>query len=76
MAGLFREEVVGGRLYTGPMFVLYNAVLPGFPERDVECLKDKEGKEIRYETIIFVIASAITKLSKVTAIPPNRRLYR
>jgi hypothetical protein len=75
-AGLLKEEVIGGRLYTGPMFVLYNAVLRSFPDKDVECLKDKDGKENRYETTIFTIASAITKLSKVTAIPPNRRLYR
>jgi hypothetical protein len=75
-AGLSKEEVIGGRLYTGPMFVLYNAVLRGFPEKDVACLKDDEGKENRYETTIFAIASGITKLSKVTAIPPNRRLYR
>ena len=26
-AELLREEVVGGRLYTGPMYVRYNAVL-------------------------------------------------
>ena len=30
----------------------------------------------RYETTIFVITSGITKLSKVTAIPANRLLYR
>jgi hypothetical protein len=75
-AGLKMEEVIGLRLYTGPMFVLYNAVLRGFPEKDVACLKDTDGKENRYETTIFVIASGITKLSKVSQVPKDRRLYR
>jgi hypothetical protein len=76
LAGLLKMEVIALRLYTGPMFVLYNAVLRGFPERDVECLKDTKGKENRYETTIFAIASGITKLSKVSDIPKDRRLYR
>jgi hypothetical protein len=76
LAGLLNMEVIGLRLYTGPMFVLYNAVLRGFPEKDVNCLKDTEGKENRYETTIFAIASGITKLSKVSNIPKDRRLYR
>jgi hypothetical protein len=75
-AGLKMEEVIGLRLYTGPMFVLYNAALRGFPEKDVACLKDTDGKENRYETTIFVIASGITKLSKVSQVPKGRRLYR
>ena len=53
------------------MFVLYNAALRGFPAGDVDCLLGN-----KYETTIFVVASGITKLSKVTAVPPNRRLYR
>jgi hypothetical protein len=70
-AGLKRSEVTGLRLYTGPLYVLYNAVLRGFPPGDVESLRGN-----RYETSLFVIASGITKLSKVTGIPENRRLYR
>jgi hypothetical protein len=76
LAGLLKMEVIALRLYTGPMFVLYNAVLRGFPEKDVECLMDKDGKENRYETTIFAIASGITKLSKVSDVPHDRRLYR
>jgi hypothetical protein len=76
-AGLKKAEVVALRLYTGPMFVLYNAVLRGFPEKDVKCLWDKKaGKENRYETTIFAIASGITKISKVTQLPDDRRLWR
>jgi hypothetical protein len=68
---LRREEVICLRLYTGPMFVLYNASLRKFPAWDVEHLKGNQ-----YETTIFVIASGITKLSKVTGIPADRKLYR
>ncbi len=70
-AGLLRGEVAGLRLYSGPMFVLYNAVLRGFPERDVSALRGN-----RYETTIFTITSGITKLSKVSDVPPNRLLFR
>jgi hypothetical protein len=76
LAGLTDPEVIAARLYTGPMFMLYNAGLRGFPDKDVKSLKGKDGKENRYETTIFAIASAITKLSKVTAVPTNRLLYR
>jgi hypothetical protein len=79
-AGLLKEEVIALRLVSGPMFVLYNAVLRGFPAKDVECLKDAEGRENRYETTIFTIASGITKLSKITKIlsvaGQGTRLYR
>ena len=50
-AGLRREEVICLRLYTGPMFVLYNAALRGLPARDVELLRGN-----RYERV-FTIAS-------------------
>jgi hypothetical protein len=42
------------------MFMLYNAALRDFPWWDVEHLMGN-----KYETTIFVIASGITKLSKV-----------
>ena len=70
-AGLTKNEVISLRLYTGPMYQLYNASLRNFPAADIEAL---EGN--KYETTIFTIASGITKLSKVSAIPPNRLLYR
>jgi hypothetical protein len=117
---LIREEVVALRLYTGPMYLLYNAKLRNFPPRTVQALEGNRRAAIgtakldsprvvapslalpmnryptplivipsplrpnasagarvrRYETTIFVITSGITKLSKVTAIPPNRLLYR
>jgi hypothetical protein len=70
-AELRREECICLRLYTGPMFVLYNASLRGFPKGDVDSLAGN-----KFETTIFAIASGVTKLSKVTGIPADRRLYR
>jgi hypothetical protein len=70
-AGLQRAEVIGVRLYSGPMFVLYNASLRRFPVHNYRAL---EGNN--YETTIFCIISAIMKLSKETKIPHSRKLYR
>jgi hypothetical protein len=70
-ADLKETEVIGLRLYTGPTYILYNARLRGFPAKEVALL---EGND--YETTIFIIASGITKLSKVTGIPSDRKLYR
>jgi hypothetical protein len=70
-ACLLRGEVIGLRLYTGPMFMAYNAVLRGFPMSDVEMLKGN-----KYETTIFVITSGITKVSKISDLPANRLVYR
>ncbi len=69
--GLKRAEVVSLRLYTGPMYMLYNAVLRQFPKDVVEKLQGN-----RYETTIFCIISGVSKLSKATEIPHDRRVYR
>ena len=58
-------------LIVASLALQYNAVLRGFPAEDVECLLDN-----KYATTIFTIASAITKLSRVTDIPIGRRLWR
>ncbi len=70
-AGLKEAEVVGLRMYTGPAFILYNARLRGFPAWVLELLHGND-----YETTIFIIASGITKLAKVTPVPSNRLVYR
>jgi hypothetical protein len=70
-AGLRREECICLRLYSGPMFVMYNASLRGFPAADVAALGGN-----KFETTIFAITSGVTKLSKITGIPADRRLYR
>ena len=75
-AGLIRGEVIGMRLFTGPMQMLYNAVFRGFADRYAAALLDKAGRENRYETTLFVIASGLRKLSKITKIPGASKVYR
>lgn len=70
-AGLRPEEFRALRLYTGPLYILYNAVMRDFPANVVERLAGN-----RFETTVFVIVSGITKLAKVTPVPPRRLLYR
>ena len=70
-AKLRKEEIVALILYTGPMFVKYNAVLRGFPEAAVEALKGN-----KYTTTIYCIVSGIIKLSKVMKLPDDRVVYR
>lgn len=53
-ANLLDEEVIALRLYTGPMFYKYNAVLRGFPDSAVNGLKGN-----RYITTIHAIVSGI-----------------
>ena len=53
------------------MYVLYNAVLRKHPNDIFLSLEDN-----RYETTIFCITSGIVKLSRLSKIPSNRRLYR
>ena len=70
-ARIVREEFLALRLYTGPLYILYNAVLRGYP-RDL--LEGLDGN--RYETTLFVIISGVSKLARITPIPANRLLYR
>jgi hypothetical protein len=70
-AKLKQGEVVSLRLYTGPMYMLYNAVLRRYPEDVVKRLKSNN-----YETTIFCIISGVAKLSRETAVPKDRRVYR
>ena len=81
------EEVLALSMYTGPLYVLYNAVLRGFPPALADLLNHgcaAPGPAVRagavfgnrFETTIFVICSGITKLSRFTRVPPSRLLYR
>jgi hypothetical protein len=64
---LIEEEVLAGRLYTGPMYQKYNAVLRACTEDPylVDCAK-KICKGNSYATTIHAINSAVIKLSKLT----------
>jgi Ran GTPase-activating protein (RanGAP) involved in mRNA processing and transport len=70
-AGLRKEEVLALRLYTGPMYILYNAGLRQLPQPIFDGLKGN-----RYETTVFAISSGVMKIAKATRVPPSRTLYR
>ena len=65
-AGLQVAEVVGLRLYSGPLFAVYNRVQRGLY---------KDGDTL-YTTTAHVIKSGIFKLAMITAPPPDLTLYR
>ena len=61
-------EVVALRLYTGPMYVKYNAVLRGMAVATA-------GGTI-YSSTVHLICSGLHKLSRVSKIPKEMKLYR
>ena len=64
---LLEVELVGGRLYTGPMYEKYNAVLrkeSGAPALVSRCKELTKGNS--YATTIHAINSCVLKLSKLT----------
>jgi hypothetical protein len=72
-AKLCEEEVVAIVLYTGPMFQIYNTILRRYPKEKFE-LFDKGDNQ--FSTTIFVLVSAVQKLSRFTRIPLGTLLYR
>jgi hypothetical protein len=65
-AKLTREEMIAIVMYTGPAFVLYNAVLRRFPADMYEVFKTAGNL---FPTTIFVLVSAINKLSRCANMP-------
>lgn len=70
-AGLEKPEIIALRLFTGPMFMKYNAKLRNFPQDGVEALKGNG-----YVTTIHAIVSAVIKLSRIWKLPHDRKVYR
>lgn len=68
---LSRAELLALRLFTGPMYMKYNAVLRQYPLSICEGLKGNQ-----YRTTIHAIVSGVIKLSQVTVLPPSRNVYR
>jgi hypothetical protein len=66
-AKMCEEDVIGLRLYTGPLFVKTNLVLRN---------KGKTTGGTSYSNLIHAILSGISKLSQVSCIPEDRELYR
>ena len=72
-AKLTRAEAIAVVLYTGPMFVVYNGILRRYPK---ELYAVFEKGDNRFSTTIFVLVSAVQKLSRCMSIPAGMMLYR
>jgi hypothetical protein len=72
-AGLNDYEVLALVLYSGPMFYVYNVILRQHPEPMYHSFR--EGGNT-FPTTIFVLVSAVTKVTKRTRIPRGTLLYR
>ena len=72
-AKLTRAEMIAVVLYTGPMFVVYNGILRQFPEELYDVFLESDN---RFSTTIFVLVSAIQKLSRCMHIPAGMLLFR
>jgi hypothetical protein len=72
-AALIKCEVIALSLYSGPMFEIYNCMLRQFP---VDRYKKFSSQGNSFSTTIFVLVSAIQKLSRHMFLPPSIRLYR
>ena len=83
-ANLRREEVISVVLYTGPMYVVYNAILTRFRGSLFDngqsiwgTLNGDTGKAKNlYPTTLNVLVSAVQKLSTVTVYRDDMLLYR
>jgi WD40 repeat protein/regulator of replication initiation timing len=72
-AKLCEEEVIAIVLYTGPMFQIYNTILRRHPKEKFELFEKGDNQ---FSTTIFVLVSAVQKLSRFTRIPLGTLLYR
>ena len=72
-AKLTRAEMIAVVLYTGPMFVVYNGILRRYPKELYEVFEKSDN---RFSTTIFVLVSAVQKLSRCMNIPAGMMLYR
>jgi len=72
-AKLTDVEVLALVLYTGPLFHIYNIILRRYP---FETYKFFEEGCNTFPTTIFVLVSAVTKVTKCTRIPEGTLLYR
>jgi WD40 repeat protein len=73
IANLCEEEIIAIVLYTGPMFQIYNTILRRYPAEKFELFEKGDNQ---FSTTIFVLVSAVQKLSRFTRIPLGTLLYR
>ena len=72
-AGLREVEVMALVLYTGPMYMVYNAVLRRHPP---ELYGAFAGGESPFATTLHVLVSAVQKLARSAKVPDGLPLYR
>jgi hypothetical protein len=60
-------------LYSGPMFQVYNTILRRSPEQEFRGFE--QGGNL-FPTTIFVLKSAVIKISRVMRLPPGLELFR
>lgn len=72
-AGLIKCEIIALSLYSGPLYEIYNCMLRRYP---LDRYKTLSGQGNTFSTTIFVLVSAIQKLSRQMFLPPSIRLYR
>jgi len=74
---LMRAELIGVRLYTGPMHKKYNATMRGINAETARPANFEEWRRLclgnSYRTTVYTISSAVIKLSKLTNATP---IYR
>jgi hypothetical protein len=58
-------------LYSGPMFQVYNTILRQFPAEDFKKFQQKGNL---FATTVFVLQSAVMKISRVMRLPPDLEL--
>mmetsp|Transcript_24188 Transcript_24188/g.70892 ORF Transcript_24188/g.70892 Transcript_24188/m.70892 type:complete len:652 (-) Transcript_24188:3-1958(-) len=76
MPAMIKEELIGARLYTGPMFQKYNCVMRGVGDGRpdwAQQLFQELCQGNTYTTTIWVINSVIVKLGKLTV---PEKVYR
>jgi hypothetical protein len=72
-ANLNRAEMIAIVLYTGPMFTVYNGILRRHPD---ELYNQFRGNGNTFSTTIFILVSAVSKLSTCMKINDGLLLYR
>ena len=75
-ADLRLEEALVEYQYTGPLFQILNSMLRKMMGSDPNLKGGLGVKENRYATTIHTLASAVIRTSRITKVPPNRRVYR
>jgi hypothetical protein len=72
-AKLNRAEMIAVVMYTGPMFVVYNGILRQYPKELYSTFLKSDN---RFSTTIFILVSAVQKLSRCMYVAPGMLLYR